>query len=141
MEILAEIRWLMGTPTVRLRIGIPVTVTFGQPVSGFGIDDLTVTNGHAERLAGEAPGTDYSFDVVPTAIGVVTVDVADDAVQNPAGQGNVATPQLLVGIPYDDDHDGVIGLPEAIAAVRDYFTGQITVAEAIVVLSRYFSGG
>ena len=132
---------LTETPRVRLRVGVPVSVVFSQAVSGFGIDDLTVANGYVQNLAGEAGGTNYSFDVVPTAIGAVTVDLAAGAAQNSQGQGNLATPQLLVGLPYDDNHNGVIGPAEVLVAVSDYFSGRITVPEVLAVVSRYFSEG
>ena len=132
---------LTGSPQVRLRVGIPVSVMFDQPVSDFGVDDLTVTNGHAEGFAGETPGTNYSFDVVPTAIGVVAVDITAGAAQNSAGQESVAAEQLQVGLPYDDDRDDIIGGIEVLNAVRDFFTGLITGGEVLNVVRLYFSGG
>ena len=132
---------LAETPTVRMRTGVPVAVMFDQPVSGFGIDDITVTNGHPENLTGESGGTNYSFDVVPTAIGVVTVDVAAGAAQNSQGQHSLAAEQLRVGLPYDDNRDGVINREEVIAAIGDYlFGGQLTRDEVITIIGLYLFG-
>ena len=132
---------LTETPLVRLRVGIPVTVRFDQTVSGFGIDDVTVTNGRPENLTGESGGTDYSFDLVPTAISVVTVDVAAGAAQNAQGQDSLAAPQLRVGLPYDDDHDGRINRAEVITAIGDYlFGGQLTRDEVIAIIGLYLFG-
>ena len=132
---------LAETPTVRMRTGVPVAVMFDQPVSGFGIDDITVTNGHPENLTGATGGTAYSFDVVPTAIGMVTVDVAAGAAQNSQGQDSLASEQLRVGLPYDDDHDGKIDREEVIAAIGDYlFGGQLTRDEVIAIIGLYLFG-
>ena len=132
---------LTETPLVRLRVGIPVTVRFDQTVSGFGIDDVAVTNGRPENLTGESGGTDYSFDLVPTAISVVTVDVAAGAAQNAQGQDSLAAPQLRVGLPYDDDHDGRINRAEVITAIGDYlFGGQLTRDDAIAIIGLYLFG-
>ena len=132
---------LTETPLVRLRVGIPVTVRFDQTVSGFGIDDVAVTNGRPENLTGESGGTDYSFDLVPTAISVVTVDVAAGAAQNAQGQDSLAAPQLRVGLPYDDDHDGRINRAEVITAIGDYlFGGQLTRDEVIAIIGLYLFG-
>ena len=114
---------------------------FNQPVSGFGIDDITVTNGHPENLTGESGGTNYSFDVVPTAIGVVSVDVAAGAAQNSQGQHSLAAEQLRVGLPYDDDHNGIINREEVITAIGDYlFGGQLTRDEVITIIGIYLFG-
>ena len=132
---------LAETPLVRIRTGVPVAVMFNQPVSGFGIDDITVTNGHPENLTGESGGTNYSFDVVPTAIGVVTVDVAAGAAQNSQGQDSLAAEQLRVGLPYDDDHNGIINREEVITAIGDYlFGGQLTRDEVITIIGLYLFG-
>ena len=131
---------LAETPRVRLRQPVPVITMFNQPVVGFGIDDVVVTSGYAENLTSEAGGTNYSFEVVPTIIDVVSVDITAGAAQNSHGQNSMTAPQMRVGLPYDDNHDSIIGLDEAIDAVSDYFSGIITLVEAIGVISLYFSG-
>ena len=67
------------------------------------------------------------------------MDIAAGAATDANGYGNASAPQLSLGIPYDDDHDGGISKEEAIAAVLDYFNGRITKAEAIAVIILYFS--
>ena len=84
-----------------------------------------MTNGRPEKLTGESGRTDYSFDVVPTAIGVVAVDIAVDAAQNSQGQDSLASDRLRVGLPYDDNHDGVIDREEVITAIGDYLFGGV----------------
>jgi hypothetical protein len=62
---------------------IPIQVSFGEPVTGFTLSGVTVTNGTASNLAGS--GADYTFDVVPTPNSLVTVSIAAGAAQDAAG--------------------------------------------------------
>ena len=117
---------------VRIDAPIQVLVTFSEPVFGFTVDDISVSNGSDGSAF-------YDFDVTPNAVGAVTVDIAAGAATDANGYGNASAPQLSLGIPYDDDHDGGISKEEAIAAVLDYFNGRITKAEAIAVIILYFS--
>lgn len=55
-----------------------VTATFGSDVSGFTTSDVTVTNGTANQLTGS--GKSYTFYVLPTADGVVTISVPANVV-------------------------------------------------------------
>ena len=129
-----------GAP-VRINTPIPVTATFSGPISGFAVDDVSVANGSAGNFAGADGDSVYTFDVTPNAIGTVTVDIAADAAEDAEGIGNTAAAQLSLGLPYDDNRDGKIGLPEAISAVSDYFTGVITIEQAIAVVQLYFLSG
>ena len=123
---------------VRIDSPIPVTATFSEPVSGFTSSEVSVTNGAAGNLVGSDGGRVYSFDVTPTAIGHVTVDIPAGVAEDIDGNGNTAAAQLSLGIPYDDDHDDTIDLNEAITAVSDYFSGNLTLEHAIAVVQLYF---
>ena len=123
---------------VRPNAPIPVSVIFSEPVFRFTVEDIDATNGAVSNFAGS--GAVYTCDVTPNAIGEVTVDIAASAATDAEGNGNMAAPQLLLGIPYDDDHDGEINKDEAIAAVVDYFAGRITREQAIAVVILYFTG-
>ena len=122
---------------VRIGRPIPVAATFSEPVSGFAIDDIVVTNGIASNFAGE--GAAYTFEVTPNAIGKVTVDVAAAAAAaDTDGKGNTAARQLSLGIPYDDDQDEAISRREVIGAINDYlFEGVITRAQVIGLINLY----
>ena len=124
---------------VRIDAPIQVLVTFSEPVFGFALGDIGVSNGIADNFAGSDGSAYYEFDVTPNAVGAVTVDIAAGAGMDAEGNGNIAAPQLSLGIPYDDDHDGAISKEEAIAAVIDYFNGRITKEEAIAIIILYFS--
>ena len=127
-----------ATP-VRFNTPIAVTVAFSEPVSGFAINDVDATNGVVSNFTGSSGAAFYTFDVTPNAAGAVTVDIAAGVATGSDGNGNTASPQLLLGIPYDDDRDGTISKDEAITAVVDYFAGRITKSDAIGVIILYFS--
>ena len=104
---------------------------------GFALDDVAVVNGVAGNLAGS--GAVYTFDVTPTVLGEVTVDIAAGAAEDAQGNPSTAAARLSLGLPYDFDGDRGISKAEAIAAVVDYFVGRITKAQAIEVILRYFA--
>ena len=125
-----------ATP-VRIGSPIPVTATFSESVSGFALDDINAVDAAVSNLTPDV--RTYTFDVTPNGIGEVTVYIpagaATDSWENPS----TAAPPLLLGIPYDDDHNGLISKDEAITAVMDYFEGDITKEQAIAVIILYFS--
>ena len=127
-----------GVP-VRINSPIPATATFSEPVSGFTVGDITVTNGSAGNFVGSDGDSVYTFDVAPNAIGTVTVDVAGDVAVDTEGNGNTAAIQLSLGFPYDDDNDGAINGIEVLNAVRDYFRGLLTGQQILEIVRLYFS--
>ena len=127
------------TTPVRFNSPISVTVAFSEPVLDFTIEDVDAANGVVSNFTGSSDNAFYTFDVTPNAAAPVTVDIAADAATGADGKGNASAPQLSLGIPYDDDHDGGISKDEAIAAVIDYFNGRITKEEAIAIIILYFS--
>ena len=126
---------------VRINTPILVTVTFSEPVFGFTIDDITVSNGAVSNLAGSDGNTVYTFDVTPNAIGGVMVGIPGGAATDGGGNGNTPSSQLSLGITYDDDGDGQISKNEAIGAVREYFNGNLTKEQTIAVIRLYFVSG
>ena len=125
-----------GIP-VRINSAIPVTATFSEPVSGFTVSDITVTNGAVSNFGGG--DFVFTFDVIPSAIGVVTVDVSKAWQQTPKAMATPQPSSCPLGIPYDDDGNGAISLDEAITAVRDYFSGILSLDHAIATIRLYFS--
>ena len=124
---------------VRLNSPVSVTVTFSEPVSGFTVDDISVVNGAASGFSGSDGDAVYTFEVTPTSLGEVTVDIAAGVATDGEGNDNTAALQLSLGIPYDFDGNGGISRAETIAAIRDYFGGNITRGQAIAVIRLYFS--
>ena len=130
-----------GSPRVRLRTSIPVTATFSEQVSGFALNDITVANGLAANFIGSDGDSAYTFDVTPSSVGPVTVDIAGDVATDAGGNGNLAAFQLLLGIPYDDDGDSAISRDEVITAINDYlFSGTITRDQVVALINLYLFG-
>ena len=125
-----------------IRIGspVPVIAMFTEAVSGFTVDDITVVNGTAGNFVADAGGMVYTFDVTPDAVAKVTVDIATSVAMDSEGNGNTAAAQLSF-TPYDDDGVAGISRAEAIAAIRDYFSGKLGKAQAIAVIRLYFASG
>ena len=130
-----------GGENAMLRPGhpVPLAATFSRPVSGFTVEDIFVVNGSASNFAGSEGDAIYTFEVTPNAIGEVTVDISADAAQDDEGEGNTAAPRFSLGITYDDDEDNEISRAEAIEAIRNYFSGVLTRAQAIAVIRLYIS--
>ena len=63
---------------VRLNSPVPVTVAFSEPVFGFTLDDIDINagNGAKGNFSGSNGDAVYTFDVTPTAIRTMTVDIA-----------------------------------------------------------------
>ena len=132
---------ITGTPLVRLNTPIAVTASFSKPVSGFTESDITVDNGFAGNFVGSDGDSVYSFDVTPDAVGAVTVEIDARVTEDAAGNGNIAAPQLLLGIPYDDDGDGAISRNEIITAIGDYlFSDLLTRDDVIEIITLYLFG-
>ena len=73
---------------------IPITVKFSETVFGFDSSDVTVTNDTLSSFSGS--DTSYTFNLTPTAEGAVTVDIAANAAQDAAGNGNTAATQFSI---------------------------------------------
>ena len=65
--------------------------------------------------------------------------MAEGVAQDADGNGNIAA-RLSLGIPYDDDGDGMISRSEVIAAISDYFDEIITREQVTAVITLYLSG-
>lgn len=72
---------------------IPVAVEFSEPVTGFDASDLSVTNASVSGFTGS--GSSYSFNLIPTSQGAITVDIAAGGCQDVASNGNQAAAQLI----------------------------------------------
>ncbi len=71
------------------------TVTFSEVVTGFVAGDVTVINGAVSGFTAVS-GTTYTFNVTPAANGAVTVNVAANAAQDAATNGNTAATQYSI---------------------------------------------
>ncbi|MCC6458270.1 MAG: hypothetical protein IT328_25175 [Caldilineaceae bacterium] len=72
---------------------IPVTVQFSENVTGFEASDVSVINGTVSGFVG-VDGDTYTFNLIPTADGVVTANIAAGVAQDAAGNNNTAASEL-----------------------------------------------
>jgi len=73
---------------------IPITVTFGEDVTGFEQNDVILGNGSISNFSGS--GSSYSFDITPSGDGAVTVDIAENVAEDDEGNGNLAAQQFSI---------------------------------------------
>ena len=85
---------ITGVPSSRKdNMDFEVTFTFSELVTGFDVSDLTLMNATAIGFSGS--GAIYTATITPNAAGEVTVDVAADAAEDAAGNGNAVAMQAL----------------------------------------------
>ncbi len=87
-----------------------ITITFSEDVTGFDISDLTVSNGAAGNFAGSA--SVYTATITPAADGAVTVDIAANAGQDAATNGNTAATQFSIE---NDETDPTITITSTVS--------------------------
>ena len=71
-----------------------IMIVFSEPVTGFELDDLVVSNGSASSLQGN--NADYTATITPAASGTVTVDIAPGAAQDTAGNASDAAVRFSI---------------------------------------------
>ncbi|ARK08850.1 cellulose binding domain-containing protein [Fibrella sp. ES10-3-2-2] len=76
---------------------IPFSISVSESVSGFTADKVRVSNGTLSDFVGSGSGP-YSFNVTPSANGLVSVSVAANQTLDAAGNGNTA------GSPFSIDY-------------------------------------
>ena len=69
--------------------GFEVTITFSEPVTGFELEDIRVTNGTASNFI-EISLQEYTATITPEGIGEVRVGVPEEVADDGAGNGNQA---------------------------------------------------
>ena len=75
--------------------GFEVTITFSEPVTGFELEDIQVTNGTASNFTKVSP-QEYTATITPEAPGEVKVEVGEDFAEDAAGNGNQAAEPLVI---------------------------------------------
>ena len=69
--------------------GLEVTITFSEPVTGFELEDIRVTNGMALNFTEVSP-QEYTATITPEEIGEVRVEVPEEVAEDGAGNPNQA---------------------------------------------------
>ena len=87
---------IASTASDPVSASFPVTFTFSEDVTGFELADIKVTNGEASAFELTSK-TLYAATIKPDGEGDVSVDVAANAAQDGAGNGNVAAPTFKIG--------------------------------------------
>ena len=84
--------------------GFEVTITFSEPVTGFELEDIRVTNGTASNFLEISP-QEYTATITPDGSGEVRVEVpeevAEAVTEDAAGNGNWAAEPFVI---HGDDH-------------------------------------
>ena len=75
--------------------GFEVTITFSEPVAGFELEDIRVTNGTASNFIEISP-QEYTAEITPSASGAVTLEVGEDVARDGVGNGNRAAEPLVI---------------------------------------------
>jgi methionine-rich copper-binding protein CopC len=73
-----------------------VTVEFTEDVTGFTVDDIDVVNGTAGAISPVVANRSWTSLITPDANGIVTVDVAEGAATDDAGNTNNAADQFSI---------------------------------------------
>ena len=75
--------------------GFEVMITFSEPVTGFELEDIQVTNGTASNFTKVSP-QEYTATITPEEIGEVRVEVPEEVAEDGAGNGNQAAEPFKV---------------------------------------------
>ncbi|WNN76535.1 S-layer homology domain-containing protein [Lysinibacillus capsici] len=73
---------------------ILITMVFSESVTGFTVDDMTVTNGNATSLSGS--GATYTAQISPSADGAVKIKIPEKVVATSGGALNKASNELQI---------------------------------------------
>ena len=85
---------LTSASATRVNAAFSVTAKFSEDVTGFDNSDITATNATVGNFV-QLDGKTYTFDVTPTADGIVTVDVLAATATDTATNNNTAATQLV----------------------------------------------
>jgi len=108
--------------------GFDVIITFSQGITGFVLGDISVGNGTVENFVVTSASV-YAATIVPTADGLVTVDVAGGVAENGNGVGNTAATQFSITA---DVTNPTVAITSPIAdATNEAFTVTFTFSEEV----------
>ena len=98
VDTIAPMVTIMGVPA-RSNEPFTATITFSEPVSGFMVEDIMVSNAMLSDFtlvttSGTDPNSAWAVLVTPTADGMVTLYIAADATTDAVGNGNTAADQV-----------------------------------------------
>ena len=88
-------------PTVEQDGQFWVVIYFSKPVTGLEKGEVTIGNGTIVNFGSGGSPQKYVVDILPTATGTVTVDMAAGAAESSEGYGNAAAPTFSVPVNLD----------------------------------------
>ncbi len=84
----------LGTASTTVSGAFDVSVSFSEPVTGLALNNFSVTNGTANNLSGS--GQNFTFSVLPTNVGDVSISLPANSADDAVGNGNTASNTLTV---------------------------------------------
>ncbi|HRK33630.1 MAG TPA: Ig-like domain-containing protein, partial [Candidatus Hydrogenedentes bacterium] len=82
----------ISSPSPAITNQLPIVVTFSEPVTGFSGSDITAPNCTVSGFSGS--GAIYSFTLIPSIQGLITVDIAASVCTDLFGNPNTTATQL-----------------------------------------------
>ena len=109
--------------------GFEVTITFSEPVTGFELEDIRVTNGTASNFTKVSP-QEYTATITPEEIGEVRVEVPEEVAEDGAGNGNMPGVPLVIEADLERPEVTIAGPAESVGMagfeVRIAFSEPVT---------------
>ena len=103
-----------------------VTIRFSEPVTGFELEDIEVTNARASNFTEVSP-QDYTATITPEESGEVRVEVGEDA----TGNGNEAAQTFTIEADLERPEASIAGPTEPIPVGMARFEVTITFSEPV----------
>ena len=110
--------------------GFEVTITFSEPVEGFELEDIQVTNATASNFTEVSP-QDYTATITPEESGEVRVEVGEDVAEDATGNGNEAAQTFTIEADLERPEVSIAGPTEPIPVGMAGFEVTITFSEPV----------
>ena len=107
-----------------------VTIAFSEPVTGFELEDIQLTNATASNFTEVSP-QDYTATITPEESGEVRVDVAEDVAEDASGNGNEAAQTFTIEADLERPEVTIAGPTEPVPVGMARFEVTITFSEPV----------
>jgi len=135
-DITAPTVAISGAPAiVNSMASFPVTITFGEPVTGFGVGGISVTNGSAGSFA-TTSSTVYTASITPNASGNIIIGIPAAAAKDPANNNNTASAPDTVIFDNVPPTVAISGAPTIVNSTAS-FPASITFSEPVTGFSSF----
>lgn len=106
-----------------------MTFTFSEAVTGFTLDDISVTNATKGSFSGS--GAVYTADITPSGAGAITVSVAENTVTDVAGNANATGATKEIAFDATRPTVTITGAPQAPVTSKEPVTFTFTFSEVV----------